>query len=87
MHTVFSVGGNCGMCKDRIETAALTVDGVLDANWDKKTKEIHINYSSPATEKAIHMAIAKAGHDTDKYKAEDDVYEDLHSCCKYDRLK
>ncbi|MCT4586846.1 MAG: efflux RND transporter periplasmic adaptor subunit [Carboxylicivirga sp.] len=87
MHTVFSIGGNCGMCKDRIETAALTVEGVLDANWDKETKEIHINYSSPATEKAIHMAIAKAGHDTDKFKAEDDVFEDLHSCCKYDRLK
>jgi len=25
------------------------------------------------------------GHDTDQVKATDDVYENLHSCCKYDR--
>ncbi|MBK3517018.1 efflux RND transporter periplasmic adaptor subunit [Carboxylicivirga marina] len=86
-HVMFNVGGNCGMCKDRIETAALTVEGVLDANWDKETKKIHINFSAPATEDGVQKAIAKAGHDTDKYKTDDAVYEHLHSCCKYERLK
>ncbi|WP_430815658.1 efflux RND transporter periplasmic adaptor subunit [Carboxylicivirga sp. RSCT41] len=87
LQVMFTVGGNCGMCKDRIETAALTVEGVIEANWDKETKKIHINFSSPATEDIIQKAIAEAGHDTDKYKADDAVYQELHSCCKYDRLK
>ncbi|MCU4156392.1 heavy-metal-associated domain-containing protein [Carboxylicivirga sp. A043] len=83
---MFAVGGNCGMCKERIETAALSVKGVMDADWDKETKQIHVNYSSPATEDDIQKAIAKVGHDTDKYKADDAVYNELHSCCKYERL-
>ncbi|MCU4173977.1 efflux RND transporter periplasmic adaptor subunit [Carboxylicivirga sp. N1Y90] len=86
-HTMFTVAGNCDMCKDRIETAAYTVEGVIDANWDKETKKVHINFSTPATENAIQKAIAKVGHDTDKYKADTDVYNDLHSCCQYERLK
>ncbi|WP_262326642.1 efflux RND transporter periplasmic adaptor subunit [Carboxylicivirga litoralis] len=85
-HAMFAVGGNCGMCKERIETAALSVKGVMDADWDKETKQIHVNYSSPATEDDIQKAIAKVGHDTDKYKADDAVYNELHSCCKYERL-
>jgi hypothetical protein len=27
------------------------------------------------------------GHDTKKYKAKDEVYEELPACCKYDRTK
>jgi Cu(I)/Ag(I) efflux system membrane fusion protein len=27
--------------------------------------------------------VAKAGHDTEKYKATDKVYNDLPGCCKY----
>ena len=33
----------------------------------------------------IKKAVAKIGHDTDEAKATDEVYENLHSCCKYDR--
>ena len=33
------------------------------------------------------MAIAKAGHDTDMHKAKDEVYNELPSCCKYDRTE
>jgi len=86
-HVMFRVGGNCGMCKDRIEAAALAVDGVIDANWDKETKKIHINFSAPANADDIQKAIAKVGHDTDKYKADNNVYDDLHGCCQYERLK
>jgi Cu(I)/Ag(I) efflux system membrane fusion protein len=82
----FTVGGNCGMCKDRIEAAALSVDGVIDANWNQESKTIHVNFSAPASEDAIQKAIAKVGHDTEKYKANDAVYKALHECCKYDRL-
>lgn len=86
-HTMFTVGGNCGMCKDRIEATAMLVDGVARAHWDKETKMIHIDFSAPATDDAIQKAIAKAGHDTDKYKADDEDYNALHSCCQYERLK
>ena len=33
----------------------------------------------------IHQAIADAGYDTKNAKAKDEVYNELHSCCKYDR--
>ena len=33
----------------------------------------------------VHAAVAKVGHDTDKVKANDEVYEKLHGCCQYDR--
>ena len=85
-HAMFTVGGNCGMCKERIEEAALTVDGVTSANWNKDTKMIHVNFGGDATEDAIQKAIANAGHDTEKYKADDAVYDDLHGCCQYERL-
>jgi len=29
--------------------------------------------------------LAKVGHDTDEVKATDEVYENLHHCCKYER--
>jgi hypothetical protein len=40
--------------------------------------------SSP---KDLNLAIAKAGHDTKDAKATDADYENLHSCCKYEREK
>jgi hypothetical protein len=34
---------------------------------------------------SIKKAIADVGHDNDAYKAPDEVYNNLHSCCKYER--
>lgn len=80
------VKGNCGMCEKRIEKAALSVDGVSKAHWDKKTKELKVTYDDAKTDiNAIQLAIAEVGHDTEKHKAKDEVYENLHSCCKYER--
>lgn len=82
----FKVNGNCGMCEERIEKAAKSVDGVTAANWDKETKMIEVTYDeSKANADEIHVAIAKVGHDTDKRQAKDDVYGDLPGCCQYDR--
>jgi len=84
--TSFKVSGNCGMCEKKIETAAKLVEGVAMADWDKKTKEMNLTYDTNKTNlDEIHKAIAKVGYDTDKVKAEDAVYNKLHSCCKYDR--
>ena len=31
----------------------------------------------------IHKAIAKAGHDTEKFKSDNETYNSLPDCCKY----
>jgi len=84
----FKVFGNCGMCENRIEKAALAVDGVSLADWNKETKMIEVAFDNSKTDiHKVHMAIAKAGHDTKMHKAKDDVYNKLPGCCKYDRSK
>ena len=80
----FGVSGNCEMCKDRIEKAARSVKGVTTAVWDVKAKKIRVEYNnSQASIDIIQKAIAKVGHDTEKYKADDKVYNSLHECCLY----
>jgi len=82
----FKVYGNCGMCENRIEKAAKGVDGVTSANWDKETKQIIVEFDKSKTNlDAIHKAIVKVGHDTEKIKAGDNVYNALPVCCQYDR--
>ncbi len=81
----FKVLGNCDMCKSRIEKAALGVDGVYEASWDKNTKMIEFKANGDLDLTKVHKAIAAVGHDTDKEKAPDDVYNKLPGCCLYDR--
>jgi copper chaperone CopZ len=77
--------GNCGMCKKRIETGLKTA-GVSSATWDKDTKFLTVSYdSSKLSNDAIQQKIADLGHDTPKAKAKTEVYDNLPSCCKYDR--
>jgi copper chaperone CopZ len=84
----FVVKGLCGMCESRIEKAALSVEGVSKADWDRETQEIEVVFDDEVAQlDAIHKAIAKAGHDTEKHKAKDEVYEKLPGCCKYDRTE
>ena len=78
------VSGNCEMCKDRIETAAKSVSGVTLADWSTETKMLHVEFDGKRTNSdGIQKAIAKVGHDTEKYKATDDVYKELPECCLY----
>ena len=82
----FKVYGNCGMCEKRIEKAATSVEGVSSAEWDNETEMIEVTFDADKVSiEDIQKAIAKVGHDTDEVKAEDEVYENLHGCCKYDR--
>jgi Cu(I)/Ag(I) efflux system membrane fusion protein len=85
-HASFKVGGNCGMCKDRIEKAALSVSGVTSANWDEKSQTLHLKYVQGVQTDDIHKAIAGVGHDTEKVKAPDNVYDELPECCLYERF-
>lgn len=83
----FKVAGNCGMCKTRIEKAAISVKGVTTADWNKETKMIEVTYNTSKAElQEVHEAIAKAGHDTELVKADDATYDKLPGCCKYERI-
>ena len=83
-HQMIKVSGNCEMCKDRIETAAKSVSGVTLADWSSETKMLHVTFDSKKTNSDnIQKAIAKVGHDTEKFKAPDDVYKALPECCLY----
>jgi Cu(I)/Ag(I) efflux system membrane fusion protein len=83
-HAMLSVQGNCELCKERIEKAAKGVKGVFSATWDAEQKELHLNFDSNQTNvDAISRAVAKAGHDTDKDKVNDEIYNALPGCCKY----
>lgn len=78
------VFGNCGMCESRIEKAATDLNGVSSADWNKETKMLEVSFDSEKLKvEDIHKAIAKVGHDTEKEKASDEVYNALPGCCKY----
>jgi len=82
----FWVNGNCDMCQKRIQKAALSVNGVKYASWDIPTDILTVIYNpEKCTVDSIKKAIADVGHDNDAYKAPDEVYNNLHSCCKYER--
>lgn len=86
METSIRVLGNCGMCKDRIEKAALKVKGVEKAAWNEEKQELYLEYNSSVTTiEEIHKAVAAVGHDTELVKAPNRVYNRLHDCCKYER--
>ena len=79
--------GNCGMCEKTIEKAG-TVKKVASVEWDKETKMATITYDAKKTNQdEILKRIALAGYDSDRFQAPDDVYENLHGCCHYDRPK
>lgn len=81
---MFRVEGNCVMCRDRIEAAALSVPGVRTAGWNQDTHMLRLSVLSDRMNTMdIHKAIAAAGHDTDRMRAEDDVYSQLPGCCRY----
>ncbi len=81
----FLVLGNCGMCKRTIEKAA-TQTGATSANWDVEKDLLTVSFD-PATTSvdAIQKAVAMSGYDNAGFKAPNDVYNNLHGCCKYDR--
>ena len=83
-HQTIIVSGNCEQCKERIETAAKSVSGVSSADWKASDKMLHVQFDASKTSSdAIQKAIAKVGHDTEKFKASDAAYKELPECCKY----
>ena len=78
------VRGNCGMCKKRIEKAALGTKGVKYANWTAETQQLTLIYNVKKTStKSIAKNIAAAGHEADSIVATEEAYNALPSCCMY----
>lgn len=86
--TTFKVYGNCEMCKTRIEKALLKNENIKTAVWDVKTKMLTVSYNPHMISvEEIHQLVADTGNDTEKIKAKDATYKNLHGCCQYDRKK
>ena len=76
--TSFKVYGNCDMCKTRIEKAANALFGVTGAVWEVESQLVKLEYNPELVDiETIHKVIAKAGHDTEKSKSDNKVYENL----------
>ena len=79
----YIVNGVCEQCKKRIEDAAYG-KGVKYAGWDVATHNLTVKYDSTKTSSVLILkSIAKAGHDSDDFKAEDEDYNKLPACCRY----
>jgi copper chaperone CopZ len=79
-------GGDCEECKLHIEQAALSVDGVSIAVWDVESKQLEVTFDDATTTlDAIEMAVATGVNDTPNYSAEEEAFNALPDCCKYER--
>ena len=82
-----SVNGNCEQCKKRIEKASYGVSGVKSAIWDVESHDLKLILNEQKTSLLdVEKAIAKVGHDTNEVKATKEDYDNLHTCCLYERL-
>ena len=77
--------GNCGMCKKTIEKAG-NIKGKSKVEWNSDTAMATITVDSTKTSiDDILKKIASVGYDSEKFRADDEVYNNLHNCCQYDR--
>ncbi|MEL7021024.1 MAG: carboxypeptidase-like regulatory domain-containing protein, partial [Bacteroidota bacterium] len=81
------VNGTCGMCMDRIEEAAMQTLGVTSASWDEYTRMLTVTTDADFVENNLHYAVTGVGHDTKKFAASNETYDDLYACCKYRELR
>lgn len=80
------VNGNCEQCQKRIQKAAYSVSGVKSAIWNIETHDLSLILNEEKTSIFdVKKAVANVGHDTDEVKSSNEVYENLHGCCKYER--
>ncbi|MBU6342260.1 MAG: heavy-metal-associated domain-containing protein [Bacteroidetes bacterium] len=79
------VFGNCEMCQKTIQKAAF-VKGEAKAVWSPDTQIAEITFDSTKTNlEAVLKRIAEAGYDNQRFTAPQAAYDNLPSCCQYDR--
>ncbi|MDF2455084.1 MAG: cation-transporting ATPase [Cytophagaceae bacterium] len=82
----FKVYGNCPMCIERIQDAAMEDKHVKSAVWNLETKMLTVVYDEEGVSlQKINENIAAVGHDTETVDAPNRKYRRLPECCKYDR--
>jgi len=80
----FRVEGTCGMCQERIEKIALKKGKAKTAEWNVDTKILKVEIDEAKTQVShIRHFLAQAGHDNGDFIAPQEIYDDLHGCCKY----
>ncbi|MBV1887763.1 MAG: cation transporter [Urechidicola sp.] len=80
----FEVAGICGMCKQRIEKAALNTKGVKSASWSVETHQLILIIDERKTSPLIiKKTLAAVGHSTKEVETTEEAYDKLDSCCKY----
>ncbi len=73
------------MCKERIETTAIKT-GASTASWNSATQQLKVEFDPAKTSaENILQNIAAAGHDNEKFNAPAEAYNNLPSCCHYER--
>jgi periplasmic mercuric ion binding protein len=73
------------MCRKTIEKAAKSA-GVSNAFWDEDSRVLAVKFDKNKTSgDAILKSVAQSGYDNQAYKAPESAYNNLHSCCQYDR--
>ena len=78
------VDGVCGMCKERIEMAAIKTKGVKSAVWSIETHQLDLIYDARKTNlDSVSNHVAAVGHDTKAIKATEEAYLSVHTCCRY----
>src|SRR5882724_2826881 len=83
--TSIKVYGECGSCKHRIQNA-LRVEGIKAASWDQNEQLLTVQYIDKIISlDKIQSLVAAVGHDTEKVRANDVVYNALPDCCHYPR--
>jgi periplasmic mercuric ion binding protein len=83
--TITVQGGSCHSCKKMIEKAARSA-GAYYAEWDMRSKALTVAYDiQNANSEKIQQRVARAGFDTPLVKAHPSSYQQLETCCRYDR--
>lgn len=73
----------CDNCKANLTKVLKNVKGVKSFEIDIDKKIIHLNFDNSQTDiNKIDYAIASAGYDADRKKANPEAYDKLDDCCK-----
>ena len=74
------------MCKHRIENALKNTPGISSASWNADSRTLLVQYSrTKINSDKIQQLVAAVGHDTEKVRASEVVYNALPDCCHYPR--
>lgn len=78
-----TVKAACNMCTSRIETTSKTVKGVTSATYILEDHKLTVAVTRDFNKSDLIVALLMAGHDTEGFKAPDEVYQNLPGCCHY----